>query len=1811
MQHIYPQVSKFTFACLCSLFIFLGNSTPVYAQTQVETARQYVAANLQQHKLNPADINDLTLSSAYLSPTTGWYHVYFNQAYQNVEVYNRMMNLVLSKDQVAYMNHTFIAGIESLAKTGSKYATITPLTALQKAMADVGLRSTNLAPIQELTTTKLADGTLSRVMYSLPELSSEKIDVKLYWLPVEVVSKEESRVEKLALSWNVRFMPNDGNNSWNIHIDASSGEVLRKVDAVIHCNFGTPNHLQAPHECKGVSLPGDAQYFGLKKATNAFTANGYTVFDYPIESPTFGTRTESVNPYTRFAPTGAGPGTTNGWHNDGVTSYTTTRGNNVYAQEDVNNDNQPGASPQSATLDFTYPYTQALNTAAGNRNAAITNLFYWNNLIHDVLWKYGFDEPSGNFQNNNQGRGGQGNDYVIADAQDGRGINNANFATPPDGSRPRMQMYLWNTSSSYQPDGDFDNGVIAHEYGHGWSNRLTGGPSNVSCLENAEQGGEGWSDYLALMLTTNWGSLTPTLTSANIPRGIGTYVLGQPTTGDGIRPYQYSYDMANVNGPVTYGKVNSAFAATFPEPHGIGSIWATMLWDMTWAIIMQDSYIEPNIYTTPSSVTAMRGNLAALKLVNEGLRLQPCSPSFVQARDAILQADRLLFGGRYQCAIGQAFARRGLGTNASTGASSNDRVVTEDFTSITGLAFTSPLTATSCSGTLFSYTATASATTSFRWTRPAIAGISNPTATVNSDQISETLVNTTSGAITVPYTFTITANSTACSNQPTSVTQVVNVVVNPVLTPTVASYSICQNATVPAGEGLVAPTGLTNTFSGGVTASSPTYVRNADGDDKTVYISGGKTVYFQSFSFTAPSSGNQTFEIISSSFTNNDSFLSLYQTSFNPASPATNFLHSDDDSGEGFLSKLTHNLTAGTTYIVVVSPYSTNGVGNYTFRLSQPILASPPPNWYTAPSGGSPIFSGNVFNPVGLTGSGIPNTATPGTTTFFVSNPGSDVCRTTTTFTILNNAAPTPSANTTITAGNSVSLTATGCTGAGSVLKWYRTSDNVEVSMPVSPTVTTQYYARCQQNSSSGTCLSDPSTNVTVTVALAVAITQQPPSGTAVCVGATVTATVSVTASNPTYQWYKDGTSLGAAQQNATLTLPNVTTAQAGSYSVVVTSNASSATSTAFSLTVNALPTASLIASGSISCAQTSVTLTAGGGSSYVFSGTGIVSQNATSGTALVNASGAYSVTVTTSSGCSSSTTATVEQNSSSPLVSISPASATLTCTTPVVNLSAVGSGTYRWNTGATTASISVSVATTYSVTLTGANGCSSTASVSVSADQTPPSLSITPSSATLTCASPVVSLSAVGNGTYRWSTGATTASLSVSVANTYSVTATGTNGCTTVATVIVSEDKTPPLVSISPASATLSCTTPMVSLSALGSGTYRWNTGATTASISVSAAGTYSLTLTGANGCTATAGAAVTYQNCAPTVANIIPSQSATVGSSFSYTIPATTFTDAETPNSLTLSVSGLPAGLSFVSPNTITGTPSTTVGSPFTVTVVATDPGGLSVATTFTLTVQSRTFAITGVTMLDCNHISYFERRINFTVSFEATNGQPISLSVVNETTAVAISEPYQLNLFTDNPVIVFKARQQGTPGEATFSYNWLAFCANGNPRVENAIPPQSATVGQAFSYTIPANTFTDAETPNSLSLSVVGLPAGLSFVAPATIAGTVSASASAFYSVTVTATDPAGGSISTILPFSVVNPGGCGSMFTLKAGDWNDPAVWSCGRIPVLTDVVTLNHGVSLPATYQAQALRVIYSPTGRLLFGASSRLRLGSN
>ncbi|CAN5739745.1 hypothetical protein BH18ACI5_BH18ACI5_27890 [soil metagenome] len=224
-----------------------------------------------------------------------------------------------------------------------------------------------------------------------------------------------------------------------------------------------------------------------------------------------------------------------------------TIGNNVdaYLDRDNNNAADTNGRPVSATQTFEYTFDlTAAPTTVTNQMAAVTNLFYLNNLIHDKLYSYGFNEAAGNFQSNNFGKGGAGNDPVNAEAQDGGGTNNANFATPADGSRPRMQMYLWNRTTPNR-DGDLDSDIVWHEYGHGLTWRMIGSMSGPM----AGAIGEGMGDVLAI------------------------YANGDDVVGE------YSYNSSNGIRRAPYTNYSRTYKdVTGSSVHDDGEIYAATMW---------------------------------------------------------------------------------------------------------------------------------------------------------------------------------------------------------------------------------------------------------------------------------------------------------------------------------------------------------------------------------------------------------------------------------------------------------------------------------------------------------------------------------------------------------------------------------------------------------------------------------------------------------------------------------------------------------------------------------------------------------------------------------------------------------------------------------------------------------------------------------------------------------------------------------------------------------------------------------------------------------------------------------------------------------------------------------------------------------------------------------------------------------------------------------------------------------------------------------------------------------------------------------
>jgi hypothetical protein len=632
----YLFKTLWTFLCLC--IISTVHAQVILTEQEAENeSLNFIQSNYESFGLIKSDVEFIRLLNNYHDAYTGLHHVYAQQEYDNIRVEQAYTSIHF--DQNAMITHTnmnFVASLESK---------ISPVTDIITHRQALGFVETLLDLTFPVVDPVLGTGNQTgKLVFNTVPVSLEPVTTELVYI---VVSNTEVR-----LAYSVEVYMADATAYYDIMVDAESGDILDQKNLVVSCNF---NHHNDTKPC--THDHGAIQTEKLYDSPSALmAANDYKVFAIPAESPNHGPHIIVNSPWDLSA-------SPFGWHDTNGASgpeFTITRGNNVHAYQDSNNSgSSSGDEPDGGpTLDFNFPYTYPAAPVV-NQDASVTNLFYGNNVIHDIAYLFGFREVNGNFQVNNYGNGGVGNDDVRAEAMDGGGLNNANMFTPAEGSRPRMQMYLWSTASPYL-DGDFDNGIVFHEYAHGISNRLTGGPSTAGCLGNTEQMGEGWSDYFGLILTMEAGDTGPD------GRGIGTFALDQSTNGPGIRPARYSTDLS-VNA-YTYGDIGS-----LSIPHGVGFVWASMLWEMTWGLI--DVYgFDQDLYNNPNS-----GNAIALQLIMEGMKLQPCNPGFVDGRDAILSADQLLYGGVNACVIWEAFAKRGLGVGASQGSSNNVNDGVEDF----------------------------------------------------------------------------------------------------------------------------------------------------------------------------------------------------------------------------------------------------------------------------------------------------------------------------------------------------------------------------------------------------------------------------------------------------------------------------------------------------------------------------------------------------------------------------------------------------------------------------------------------------------------------------------------------------------------------------------------------------------------------------------------------------------------------------------------------------------------------------------------------------------------------------------------------------------------------------------------------------------------------------------------------------------------------------------------------------------------------------------------------------------------------------
>ncbi len=740
-----------------SLFLFSLS----YSQQNKGIIENYLASNVKK------TVKDFNITDSHRDKSLGGDVVNIQQTYKGIPVYGAISSTLVKNNQVSYLSDAFLdidTGKNASVGNNASYD-------IKENFSEILKNSEIKGESKDyIFTGKKSYTVLSQLVY-YPELNNT-----------------------LKLAYAVNFYGKGTNNYWNVIVDAVNGKILEKSNLTTSCTF---NDHPYTFEAQPTPFIGPQKNNGINRLLfkeNNLLVNdaSYRVFPLPIEAPTFGDRQFITNPWSDASP--------NGWQKDGDTEYNITRGNNAYAYLDLAGTNTDQGSADGGTGHlFDFPLSSyTLNDNTTDSKASVTNLFYVNNMMHDIFYKFGFDEAGRNFQATNFGKGEAytDEDPVLAESRDGSAYNNANFSTPPDGFAPRMQMYLWkygyllgynapaemtprkpsagynldfggafptttpitadvkiaspldactalgntdlngrialiqrgncnfdvkfknaqnsgalaviiynadssqtignmsgtdttvtipgvlvdNTEgtliksqiesqnnvnvnllyNSFYIDGSLDNGVIAHEYTHGISTRSTGNGS--TCLNYAsanEQMGEGWSDFFSMMVTNKPEA------NDNYTRGIGTFVNNQSQNEAGIRPAKYSPDFSINN--YTYGSTNGMyFNSSTPDVHSIGFVWATMLWDLHWKFAEKYGFSN-DIVANPES-----GSAKVVKLVYESFKLQGCFPNFIKGRDAIIAADQNINNGNNKCMIWKTFAKRGLGVNASPGATRGD-----------------------------------------------------------------------------------------------------------------------------------------------------------------------------------------------------------------------------------------------------------------------------------------------------------------------------------------------------------------------------------------------------------------------------------------------------------------------------------------------------------------------------------------------------------------------------------------------------------------------------------------------------------------------------------------------------------------------------------------------------------------------------------------------------------------------------------------------------------------------------------------------------------------------------------------------------------------------------------------------------------------------------------------------------------------------------------------------------------------------------------------------------------------------------------
>ena len=387
-------------------------------------------------------------------------------------------------------------------------------------------------------------------------------------------------------------------------------------------------------------------------------------------------------------------------------STNTTAGNNASTREAWVSPLTPGGlaqAPVSATGDYRLPFTDAWNNSRCNpaelvpggndSNFSVADLFVVHNRMHDYSYYLGFTEENYNLQIDNGGRGGAEGDPEVGNVQAGAlgglqtglGRDNANQIALQDGVPGITNQYLFQpiAGAFYSPctDGGLDMGIVGHEYTHAISNRMVGGPDEGLTSEQGGAMGESWSDQVAAEFQFSHGYSN----GGNI-WAVGAYATGNKTVA--IR------DFAVNKNPLNYS--DYGFDTTGPEVHADGEIWNGVQWEVRQALVnkyqrqfpygnkaLQLRCAQGTTAASPLAADRCPGNRRWVQLLFDSFLMQQGATTMLDARDAMIAADQMRFGGANKKVLWDAFARRGMGVG-STAKDGEDTSPLPSFKSIGG-----------------------------------------------------------------------------------------------------------------------------------------------------------------------------------------------------------------------------------------------------------------------------------------------------------------------------------------------------------------------------------------------------------------------------------------------------------------------------------------------------------------------------------------------------------------------------------------------------------------------------------------------------------------------------------------------------------------------------------------------------------------------------------------------------------------------------------------------------------------------------------------------------------------------------------------------------------------------------------------------------------------------------------------------------------------------------------------------------------------------------------------------------------------------